>query len=190
MQVPKLRVPKSRVPQQRVSKKRVPKKRRPAPRSDDFDDWDLDDDDWNTPALPRRPTRQARSPQKKRRKKRSGGGAGLQISLFMWGLIGVFGLSVIVCIGATIDNNLGMIGATAMIVLALAMLLVGHIWGICVAFSESAICGILYWWLPFFAFYYLITRWDEMKKPFSVGVLGYILIIAAVLVGAIPGVGM
>jgi hypothetical protein len=58
-----------------------------------------------------------------------------------------------------------------------------------VAFSESAICGILYWWLPFFALYYLITRWDEMKKPFSVCVLGYILIIAAVLVGAIPGVG-
>jgi hypothetical protein len=98
------------------------------------------------------------------------------MSLFTWGLIGVFGLWVIVCIGATIDNGLGMMGATAMIVLALAMLLVGHIWGICVAFSESAICGILYWWLPFFALYYLITRWDEMKKPFSVCVLGYILL--------------
>jgi hypothetical protein len=44
-----------------------------------------------------------------------------------------------------------------------------------VAFKESALCGFLYMFLPFYALYYLITRWDRMGGLFLMSLVGSVI---------------
>ena len=39
------------------------------------------------------------------------------------------------------------------------------IWLIMIAFSESATCGLLYLFLPFYSVYFWFTRWDQCAAP-------------------------
>jgi len=36
------------------------------------------------------------------------------------------------------------------------------------AFQESAVCGFMVLFVPFYALFYLITRWDQQRVPFTV----------------------
>ena len=54
----------------------------------------------------------------------------------------------------------------------LVAMVVGAIGMLIVPFRESVVCGLLYIFLPFYALYYLVTRWDDMKKWFGLYICG------------------
>ena len=69
-----------------------------------------------------------------------------------------------------------MVGLGASI-LGYALCLVGGIRGIVTAFREDAVQGLCYLFVPFYALYYLITRWDEMGESFRMQLSGVMTIV-------------
>ncbi|MFH1560904.1 MAG: hypothetical protein ABID84_05830 [Chloroflexota bacterium] len=65
--------------------------------------------------------------------------------------------------------------------LGVATYMAGGIWMIILAFRESVGCGLLYLFMPFYSLYYLFSRWDEMRKPFIVFVVGIVMLIVGVV---------
>jgi len=59
------------------------------------------------------------------------------------------------------------------VIVSAGLILVGGIWAIGVAFSEDIVCGLMYLFVPFYALYYLISRWPEMRKPFITSAAGF-----------------
>jgi hypothetical protein len=47
--------------------------------------------------------------------------------------------------------------------------------------QESAACGLMCMFVPFYALYYLITRWDTMKGPFLSGLAAYGIVMVAAI---------
>jgi hypothetical protein len=57
--------------------------------------------------------------------------------------------------------------------------------------QESAACGLMCMFVPFYALYYLITRWDAMKGPFLSGLAAYgIVMVAAIGLPAVNAARM
>ena len=58
-------------------------------------------------------------------------------------------------------------------------------------FQESAACGLMCMFVPFYALYYLITRWDTMRGPFLSGLAAYgIVVVAAIGLPAVNAARM
>jgi predicted Zn finger-like uncharacterized protein len=58
-------------------------------------------------------------------------------------------------------------------------------------FQESAACGLMCMFVPFYALYYLITRWDTMRGPFLSGLAAYgIVVVAAIGLPAVDAARM
>ena len=58
-------------------------------------------------------------------------------------------------------------------------------------FQESAACGLMCMFVPFYALYYLITRWDAMRGPFLSGLAAYgIVVVAAIGLPAVNAARM
>ncbi len=60
--------------------------------------------------------------------------------------------------------------------------LVCGIWMLVIAFQEGVVQGLLYLFVPFYAIYYLITRWEQCKKPFLYSLAGVGVAIVGVLI--------
>jgi len=70
---------------------------------------------------------------------------------------------------------------------ALALSGIAFIWFLKISFGESAACGLMFLFLPFYSLYYLISRWPEMKRPFLINLIGggvylYALMITGVVI--------
>ena len=59
--------------------------------------------------------------------------------------------------------------------------IVGGFWGLARAFQESAFCGFCYWFVPGYALFYVLSRWDEQKQPFLLSLCGLAWLIAALV---------
>lgn len=71
--------------------------------------------------------------------------------------------------------------ASAILVpIGILVMLVGSIWFLGVAFSESAVWGIACMLIPFVSILFVFSYWDDAKKPFGLSLLGLLLV-------AIPG---
>ncbi|GAB5406109.1 MAG: hypothetical protein Aurels2KO_43400 [Aureliella sp.] len=66
------------------------------------------------------------------------------------------------------------------LVLYFVVSMVGGIWLIVVAFQEDAVQGLLYLFLPFYALFYLITRWDTCRAPFMLCIVSLVSVICSV----------
>lgn len=53
------------------------------------------------------------------------------------------------------------------------------------AFSEDPICGFLYLFVPFYALFFLVSRWSENAVPFLMSVIGTVTFFLGV--GALSG---
>jgi hypothetical protein len=53
------------------------------------------------------------------------------------------------------------------------------------AFPEDVMCGFLYLLIPFYALYFLVSRWDENAAPFFVSLMGVLTFITAIMCGAL-----
>jgi DNA-directed RNA polymerase subunit RPC12/RpoP len=65
---------------------------------------------------------------------------------------------------------------------------VGGIWLLSIAFKEDIVQGLVYLFVPFYALYYLISRWANCKPAFMlcmVGVAGFLASLFGTVVGAI-----
>ncbi len=124
------------------------------------------------------PVREVSSPtaHKKKKKKKSAllsGGTSGPVMNWIVGVFFVVGLLVFAW-----AHTLGFIVAVGAGTL---MLFGGGLWLLGVAFHEGVMCGVMYLFVPFYGLYYLISRWDDCKRPFGLAVGGWLLVIAAAL---------
>jgi hypothetical protein len=65
--------------------------------------------------------------------------------------------------------------------------LVGGLWFLVVAFQEGPHHGILCLCLPFYSLYFLITHFDETKRPFFLNLIGFAITMAGSCAGGLHG---
>jgi hypothetical protein len=63
-----------------------------------------------------------------------------------------------------------------LMIVALMVFLVGSLWFLSVAFRISALWGLACLFVPFASLVFLVTHWNETKKPFLLSVAGGILL--------------
>jgi hypothetical protein len=102
-----------------------------------------------------------RKQKKKRSSSSSDGGWWTAIPLI------AIGLSIVMTIAAFAVNSVAMPILGVITLGALGLSAAGGIWGLVIAFREGVGHGLLYLFLPFYGLYFTISRWDEMKGPFS-----------------------
>ncbi|MBI1785514.1 hypothetical protein HYR69_10255 [Candidatus Sumerlaeota bacterium] len=69
-------------------------------------------------------------------------------------------------------------------ILAIAGLLaavVGGLWMMVEAFKTSVLWGLAYIFIPFASLIWLVTHWEEGKRPFLIGLAGGILIFCGMM---------
>jgi hypothetical protein len=57
------------------------------------------------------------------------------------------------------------------------MILVGYSVGLIGAFREDSLYGFLYFFIPFYSAYYLLTRWDDLWRWFACSTAGVLLVV-------------
>jgi acetyl esterase/lipase len=140
-------------------------------RVDDDEDRSSDDDEAE-----RKP---ARKRKKKRRKKASGLPAwldGFAIALVGLRLVGLLTSGIALIWPAASLLPLGLGGLVAM---------VGGLWFVVVAFQEDTVAGFLCLIVPFYSLYYLVTHFDDEKRPFFLQLVGTILVMMGSCAGAL-----
>ncbi|WP_435008108.1 hypothetical protein P12x_005383 [Tundrisphaera lichenicola] len=122
-------------------------------------------------AKPRK--RPASAPSKKRERPE-----GPDIAWGAWLIrIGVVGSVALALIAMFAPRGMMIVGGTLLIVGSL-MILAGYFAGAYGAFSEDFLYGFLYLVIPFYAGYYLVTRWDDLWRWFACATGGIVLISA------------
>jgi hypothetical protein len=122
-----------------------------------------------------------RKPARRRRRRRQGasglpGGLdGLTVGLLGVGVGGLLfvGLSLVLPAAALLPLGLGYLLAVA-----------GSIWFLVVAFQDSPVSGLLCLCVPFYSLIYLVTHFEETKRPFFAYLTGLILVMTASCAGA------
>jgi hypothetical protein len=147
---------------------RVTARRPRRPRDDEEDE----DDEEERP----RPTRKRK---KKRRERRSDTGGGMSGSLIALGAVA--GLCIVLIVVSIFVPVLALIPMAIGWLIAFA----GGVWFLVCAFQDDAIQGVLCLFVPFYSLIYLITHFEEVKKPFLVQVVGTVLAIAGGCAGGI-----
>ena len=72
----------------------------------------------------------------------------------------------------------------ALAMMACSVLIIwGTIWMILIAFRESTRCGLMFIFLPFYAFYYVFTRLAEIKSPASMVAVAHFVILGVKFLG-------
>lgn len=149
-----------------------PPRRRPA-RRDDFEDYE----DYGAPLPVTTPRRSTGAARKRRARKRTGPSLSPTV---IFGLVGslltllLFGMAFAVpSLARPIMLGFAIVGGS--------LCLVGGFWGLARAFEESPFCGFCYWVVPFYALYYLLSRWDEQKQPFLLSLCGFGFGLAAIV---------
>jgi hypothetical protein len=110
-----------------------------------------------------------RTPRRKKKRRRSSSGelfGGVSTPLGV--VLGVVGLCLVLAVVAIF------VPAVALVPVGLGALLtlVGGVWFLIVAFSDSAVQGLLCLLIPFYNLYYLITHFEECKQPFFLQLIG------------------
>jgi hypothetical protein len=135
------------------------------PRRPRDDEEDEDDEEERRP----RPTRKRK--KKKRRERRSDSGGGMSGALIALGVVAA------ICLVAVVVSIFVPILALVPIILGWLMAFAGGIWFLVCAFQDDVVQGLLCLFVPFYSLIYLITHFEEVKKPFLVQVIGTVLAI-------------
>jgi hypothetical protein len=139
-----------------------------------------DDDDEDAPEVG--PARRKNKKKKKRRSSSSGGLLG-QFDPFLLGLIGAAAIGFLSLIPAVIWPA----GVFVPFVLASIYYFAGAIWFLIIAFMDDAIQAILCMCVPFYFLYYAISNFNEVKWPFFVLALSFVIDILALVIMGIRG---
>jgi HEAT repeat protein len=102
----------------------------------------------------------------------------------LWGALGMIGLCIPLAIIAFFGSTPAIIGIVAMWIVLITLSFWGGIWMLVVAFQEDATQGILCLFVPFYSLYYLVTRFGDCYRPFTVQ-MSALLVIPFLVIGAI-----
>lgn len=156
--------------------RRAPAPRRPPRRREEEDDdrWEEDRERDEDDDRPR---------QRKRRRRRSsegvfGGMSGFALTLLALGA-GWLLLTVVSFLVPAVGG--------AMYFLGFAIALVGGIWLLIVAFTESPLWGLGCLFVPFVSLVFALTHWEEAGRPFLINLIGAGYMITSIIVLAIAG---
>ena len=144
----------------------------------EVDEWEVVDSDEEPADLPPVPSRKKSTPAPKAKKRSARSsresdfsGVVLDPENRWWVVLVSLGAAVLL---------LGIVAPTAAFVLGLmaglVAALVGGIVMLVTIASESIVCLLLCWLVPFYSLYYLTTRWEVMKKPFLIQMGGIALL--------------
>ncbi|MDA0832580.1 MAG: hypothetical protein O2955_00505 [Planctomycetota bacterium] len=61
------------------------------------------------------------------------------------------------------------------------MIIAGGLWNLSIALEEDAMCLILWFFLPFYSLYYILTRWDQCARPVLIQFMGMAIIFSFIL---------
>ncbi|HBE68206.1 MAG TPA: hypothetical protein DDW52_08670 [Planctomycetaceae bacterium] len=117
-------------------------------------------------------------PKRKKKKRRTNKGwqawlTETDLLLKLFGIVGAvsFGLSAIPVLGVVVF---------ILVLVSYAVVqMAGGIWLVVVAFQEEPVQGILYILVPFYALFYLITRWDTCRVPFMMCIVSVFSLICS-----------
>lgn len=62
-----------------------------------------------------------------------------------------------------------------MMLVGYAVMSIGAGWLFYVAYKESWVQGLLSILVPFYVFYYIVTRWEKSRDPVLVHLLGWVI---------------
>lgn len=166
-----------------------PRQARPAPSPVDDDPYGIDDvvappkpgvdPEWEEFVLPKRP---GFSPSPKLKKANSRGSSRERGSLPSWvplAGLGVLGISFLFALFSSTAATVFVVGVA---LIGIGLVVVGSIQCLITPFREDIVCGLLYIFMPFYALYYLSSRWEDMKRGFVKILLGYGCIIGIALI--------
>jgi hypothetical protein len=153
-----------------------------------------DDEEVEEPVRPRRrrdedepededePVRRSVVKRKKKKRRRASGGFSVLDPYLM--TLAVLGLVGVVAGVLTLIWPAFWFATLALGWLAAA---VGGIWLLVIAFQDSPIQGLLCLFVPFglYALYYIITHFDETKKPFFLQLTGTVILVVGFVAGGI-----
>ncbi len=112
----------------------------------------------------------AAPPKRKKKKSHSSFGNWSPGSAATTKIGAVVGAGALVAFGA-VDP----LGWLIVVVLGSLAYVVGAIWLLVVAFAESVLCGLMCLFVPFYGLYYLMSRWEDTKKPFLIAFSGWLI---------------
>ena len=103
----------------------------------------------------------------------------------------LFGTVACAAVLALLVPSTGIFLMVAAGALFLILWLYGFLGMLVLPFQESAACGLMCMFVPFYALYYLITRWDTMRGPFLSGLAAYgIVVLTAIGMPAVNAARM
>ena len=113
------------------------------------------------------------------------------VSKQLWFAGAGLGVLLVVVIACIVSPALAAILALGLLLLGALSLTVGAFWGLGLAFSEDALCGILYFFVPFYWMYYMVSRWPGSRGPVFAVLFAVVAMPIAFVVGiTATGTGM
>lgn len=52
------------------------------------------------------------------------------------------------------------------------------------AFAEDTMCGFMYLFIPFYALFFVITRWDVNARPLMIAIMGVVTMVTGLACGS------
>ncbi len=129
----------------------------------------LPDVDEDEEFIPRQTVKPGSGTTSRKKKKSSGS---FFENIPSWAYLALGGAFLILVIGAMFSKVMFVALTVIAFLVSLVMIMAGSIGILVVPFLESAACGLLNIFVPFYTLYYVATRWDAMKRWFLLYVSG------------------
>lgn len=193
---------KQRPPEDAAQVKRSPKKRpkrqpkkRPRPASDDiwaaplssYSSPEIAEEDYEEYGLPPKKVREQQNGQRDGSGSSSGGKGPILLCVIACGVI-----AVIAIIGGVVGKSspdIGMFMTYPAVIIGGLLNFGGSLKILGNAFEEDTMVGIMYLFVPFYALYFLFSRWDVNATAFLISLIGSFAMIIGIVSQAMLNVG-
>ncbi|MFN0197194.1 MAG: MJ0042-type zinc finger domain-containing protein [Planctomycetaceae bacterium] len=71
--------------------------------------------------------------------------------------------------------------------LAMIYIIAGGLWNLSIVLEEDVLCLLLWFFVPFYSLYYIISRWDQCARPVLIQFMGFGIILAASMIPVAVG---
>ncbi|MCJ8328525.1 MAG: hypothetical protein HRT89_03100 [Lentisphaeria bacterium] len=72
-------------------------------------------------------------------------------------------------------------------IFGIVVIVVCSFWMLLLAFQESILWGLGYMFVPFVSMIFIISFWSETKRPFLIGLCGFLFIFGGVVINEVGG---
>ena len=148
---------------------------------DDYGDDYGDEDDFDEPPRRSRSSNKSsgRSKKKGKKGKKRKGGGGTSTPMKIAGLV-FLGVAVLGLLLGLLVPVIGAISAGGIIIVCAALSFAGSLRCMIAAFQEDILCGVLWFVVPGYSLYYILSRFSELKEYILMWFGGFIGILICV----------